>query len=342
MISVPGLSQPTKTEYVCGPVRLTITFADNDLHEALHALLSQYDAHWPPPMYGMNVAVRRGEPSIVMGDVSGAYFQSWLLRAERRGDRLISASKGGVGMELDLINDQAVILVPARAVPSHADWPSIVEETEQQLILLLARAWAKAGWTPLHAGSLVPPGEARCVLVCAPSGVGKTTLIAALLRRGWRTLGDDKTLLQIESNGVTARALARRFHLHPSSAQWFPELGDFSACPRYSRWTDKRVVKVEPAWPDRLLESARPAAVVQLERIDAGLEFQSIDHMETLYTLLRQVALPGDAEYARPLVKCIGWLASSVNSALLKVGHGIYDQGPVIDNLEQGLLRLLP
>ena len=29
--------------------------------------------------------------------------------------------------------------------------------------------------------------------------------------------------------------------------------------PRYSRWTEKRMVKIEDIWPDRLLDPAIPA-----------------------------------------------------------------------------------
>jgi hypothetical protein len=227
-------------------------------------------------------------------------------------------------------------------VPFHADWPNLVEETEQQLVLLLARAWAQAGWTPLHAGTLMPPGEARCVLLCAASGVGKSTLVAALVRRGWRTLGDDKTLLRMERSGVTARALARRFHLHPSSSRWFPEMGDFSGWPRYSRWTDKRVVQIAEMWPDRFLDEATPAALAQLERTESGLAIEPMDRMNTLNTLLRQVAIPSDAEHARPLIACVAATAAKVNSVRIKIGNEVYADSSGVDHLEKALRGLLP
>jgi hypothetical protein len=337
MNSFPSAGPLVAVTYDCGPVLLKISFADPALGEALHGLLSQYDAPWPAPKLFIQVTVGRSDVPSNVNESSGAYFRSYLLRVERRGDRLVSLSQNGTRMRFNFLTGEADI-----SVPFHFDWPAIVEETEQQLVFLLARTWAQAGWTPLHAGSLLPPGENRCVLLCAPSGVGKTTLIAALLRRGWRTLGDDKTLLQVEGNGVVARALARRFHLHPASARWFPELGDFDDCPHYSRWTDKRVVRIEQAWPGRLIDSARPAAVVQLERITNGLEIEALDRMKTLYTLLRQVAIPSDPEHARPLVDCIGRLAVSVNSALVKIGDGIYDDPAAISRLENLLVGLLP
>jgi hypothetical protein len=327
---------PENATYGCGPVTLKIAFTDTCLGEALHGLLSQYDAPWPNPVLVVNVTIGRGGGPSGTTEPSGRYFRSWLLRVERQGDSLISLSKSGVWLKYDAATFEAVVVVPPGS-----DGPSIVEETEQQLILLLARVWVQAGWTPLHAGSLLPPGENRCVLLCAPSGVGKTTLIAALLRRGWRTLGDDKTLLQTGKDGLIARALARRFHLHPSSSRWFPELGDLGDCPHYSRWTDKRVVPIAPAWPDRLIDSAIPAAVVHLQRIESGLEVEPMDPMKTLYTLLRQVAIPSDAEHARPLVACIGAVAAGVKSATIKIGHAAYDDPAVVGRLEKTLWELL-
>ncbi len=337
MNSVPGIGAPVSVTYGCGPVVLKITFADPELRDALHGLLSQYDAPWPGSGLVIQITIERAETPANADENSGSYFRSYLLRVERHGDSLISTSNNGAWMRFDLPASEAVI-----RVPFCSDWPAMVEEVEQQLVFLLARTWALSGWTPLHAGSLLPPGENRCVLLCAPSGVGKTTLIAALLRRGWRTLGDDKTLLQTGKDGVIARALARRFHLHPSSARWFPELGDFDDCPHYSRWTDKRIVRVEQTWPDRLVEQAIPAAVVQLERIESGLEIEAMDRMKTLYTLLRQVAIPSDSEHAQPLVACISRVATNVNSARIKIGNGVYDDPAAIDRLEKSLWELLP
>ncbi len=337
MISTNIASTTIDAAYSCGPVKLNLAFEDSCLRDALHGLLSQYDAPWPFPGPVIDVAIERGDTPTTESEPSGAYFRSWCLRADRRGASLISASKIGVRMEFDGGQDRARIVVPF-----HADWPAVVEEVEQQLVLLLARAWGQAGWTPLHAGSLIPPGETRCVLICAPSGCGKSTLIAAMLRRGWRTLGDDKTLLRMEENGVAARALAQRFHLHPASSRWFPDAGDLDAWPRYSRWTDKRAVRIDEFWPDRLLDHAIPAGVVQLERIENGLLVEPLDRINTLNTLLRQVSIPSDAEHARPLVSCIAATAGQVNSALMKIGNEAYADPAGVDRIEEALQSLLP
>jgi hypothetical protein len=332
----PGACARSKAWYQCGPVQLCLAFEEPWLRGALHGLLNQYDAPWPAPEASVQVTIENGIASGHRRRPTGAYLHSQHLRADREGSHLYSASNLGVWMDYDFCAGQARL-----TVPPDADRQTLVEETEQQLVLLLARAWAQQGWTPLHAGSLVPGGETRCVLLCAPSGVGKTTLTAALLRRGWRTLGDDKILLRPEGKGVAARSLARRFHLHPSTARWFPEAGDFSAWPRYSRWTDKRVVPIEGLWPGRLLEAAFPAAAVQLERSENGLAIEPLSQMATLNALLRQLAIPSTPEHARPLVSCIAAMAANIQSARIKLGNDAFADAPVVERLDAALRNLL-
>jgi hypothetical protein len=322
--------------YSCGPVRLNIEFDGVEVQEALHGLLSQYDAPWAGTANLIRVVVERGGPPVLNPEPSGSYLHLHHLRVDLEGARLVSLGAIGVWMEFDLAAGSAHIIAPM-----HSDWPTLVEEIEHQLILLLSRAWALAGWTPLHAGSLIPPGENRCVLLCAPSGVGKTTLIAAMLRRGWRTLGDDKTLLRIEHTSVAARGLARRFHLYPHSSQWFPETGDFNQWPRYSRWTDKRIVQIESVWPDRLSNAATPAAVVQLERGASELQVEPLDSTGTLNTLLRQVAIPSHPVHARAIVGCLAATAVKVKSARIKIGHEAFADTAVLVRLEEIFRRLL-
>jgi len=328
---------PVEAVYACGPVRLDVAFDDSNWRAALHGLLSQYDAPWPTPEVVVRVVIERETTPSQKREPAGTYLRSYRLRVDRHGPRLFSRSSVGVWMEFDLAGRAARI-----TVPFHADAPELMEEIEQQLVLLLARAWSQAGWTPLHAASLIPPGEKRCVLLCAPSGTGKTTLTAAFLRRGWRTLGDDKTLLRAEAEGVVAGALAQRFHLHPSATRWFPEAGNIAESPRYSRWTDKRIVRIADVWSDRLLERAVPAGLLQVERVESGMWFEPLDRMQTLNTLLRQVAIPTDPEHARPLVACIAQTAAKLNSARLKIGHEAFTDPATMERMEEGLRSLLP
>jgi hypothetical protein len=60
------------------------------------------------------------------------------------------------------------------------------------------------GGLPLHAACLVPPGLEFAVAIAGYSGVGKSTLAAQLVRRGWTLLGDDVTPLYGGSGPVMA------------------------------------------------------------------------------------------------------------------------------------------
>lgn len=323
--------------YSCGPVRLDLDYADASLQAALHGLLSQYDASWPEPELTIHVSIEHGIPPADWVEPAGSYLYLHHLLVDRVGSRLVSQSTLGVWMEFDLANE-ARIWIPSQS-------QDIIEQVEHQLVLLLARGWANAGWTPLHAGTLIPPGENRCALVCASSGAGKTTMLAALLRRGWRTLGDDKVLLRREGDRVIARSLARRFHLHPSSVRWFPEVGNVSSSwPTYSRWTDKRVVRIEEIWPDRLVDSAIPAAAIQLARAATGpgLCVEPVDPATTLNTLLWQIAIPTDAQHARPLLACAVAAAAQSRFAKIKIGTDAFADPAVAGQLEREILALLP
>jgi hypothetical protein len=317
---------------------LVIDFNEPVWGEFLHGLLSQYDAPWATRGKAIQVLVENDSLPSVASGIAGRYLTLQRLRVDCVDGRLVSIGQLGSRMEFEMSAGRARV-----SVPPHPDSVALVEEIEQQFVLLLARAWAQAGWAPLHTGTLVPPGDTRCVLLCAPSGSGKTTLTASLLRRGWRTLGDDKTLLRVNAGVPFARALARRFHLHPEAAGWFPEAGDLTAWPRYSRWTDKRVVQVEKLWPGRLLGEATPAALLQVERRPGGpaVTVLPLDAPGVLNALLRQVVIPGEPAHARPLVNCVAETASRLRGARILMGHNAFSEMGVAEEIEQALRSLI-
>ena len=325
--------------YGCGPVKLFLTFDESSLPRALDGLLSQYDAPWAAPAAEVFVAIKHGLPPVDVPKPLGDYLCSQRLHVDRRGPQLISRSNIGVWMDFNEAENQARILVP-----DDSDRETVIEEVEQQLVLLLARSWAKKGWTPLHAGSLVPPKKNGCVFVCAPSGVGKTTLITAMLCRGWRTLGDDKILLRRENNGIVARALSSHVHLHSSLSNWFPEIGEIEKWPRYSRWTEKRMVKMEAIWPGQLIETAIPAGLVQLERAENGpaLALDPLDSVGALHSLLRQIVIPSAAADAQPLMACAAAMTPQLRAVRVKIGNDAFADPATARQLEDILRELLP
>jgi hypothetical protein len=59
------------------------------------------------------------------------------------------------------------------------------------------------GELPLHAAALSPCGL-RVIVLCGPSGVGKSTMSATLVKRGWRFFSDDLTRITSSGSEVLA------------------------------------------------------------------------------------------------------------------------------------------
>ncbi len=66
----------------------------------------------------------------------------------------------------------------------------------------------QCGDLPLHAATLVAPGDNAAVALCGASGVGKSTLAVELSARGWLLIADDTT--RVTWNGVHAIAWPSR------------------------------------------------------------------------------------------------------------------------------------
>jgi hypothetical protein len=60
------------------------------------------------------------------------------------------------------------------------------------------------GGLPLHAACLAPPGRTFAIAIAGHSGVGKSTLAAELVQRGWFLLGDDVTPVYNNSGSIMA------------------------------------------------------------------------------------------------------------------------------------------
>ena len=101
-------------------------------------------------------------------------------------------------------------------------------------------------------------------------------MTAAFVRRGWRTLGDDKLLARLDADGsVRVAALLHTFNLHPSTRTWFPEVGDLERLPTYSAWTEKRKVAVSSIWDAATADVGVPNRVVALDaERNPGHEFR--------------------------------------------------------------------
>ncbi len=164
--------------------------------------------------------------------VDSSYLRCSRMAVCRSPDGLIATSSSGG--DLTLVRSASVDRWHMNVPTSLAD----LEELEDFLVLVLTTGWRCLDWIPLHAGALSRGG--CCIIVCAPSGGGKSTLTAGLMRAGWRTLGDDKLLLRIVDGRPRLAAVLHSLNLHPRTRQWFPEVGDLWLLPAYSAWTEKR------------------------------------------------------------------------------------------------------
>jgi hypothetical protein len=208
-----------------------------------------------------------------------------------------------------------------------------LEDVEELIILALTTGWRSAGWVPVHAAAVTD--GSRCAVICAPSGGGKSTLSAAFVRRGWRTIGDDKLLLRVVDGRSHLAALQRTFNLHPCTSAWFPEVGDLERLPRYSTWTAKRKVKIESIWPEPAADGAHPTHLLRVRRApeSGGIVHTPLGPGETLTTLLRQVAIPSDRSTASHILSAVAPTARGMRGLDVVVGENAYGRADALDAL---------
>ena len=84
--------------------------------------------------------------------------------------------------------------------------------------------------TPIHAACVSLNG--RGLLLCGPSGVGKSTLAYACARAGWTFTTDDASYLVWHRDKPYVRGNAHQVRFRPSARLLFPEIGDRSLTPR--------------------------------------------------------------------------------------------------------------
>jgi hypothetical protein len=139
----------------------------------------------------------------------------------------------------------------------------------------------RQGLFSLHAGCLADD-EGRGVLLCGPSGVGKSTLALALARAGMSFLSDDMVFLKRSDEPPLVQALGFAdtvgVSVHASTS--FPDLHAHLGEP--SDGFPKRLSRIEDLVGARAIPECNPQAVV----------FPDVTHTE--YSEIRIVD-PGDA-----------------------------------------------
>lgn len=136
--------------------------------------------------------------------------------------------------------------------------------------------WHQRGVLPLHAGAvLVDPRGGGCVAFAGPSGIGKSTLVAFLNRRGHQLVADDVSVIDARNGEMAVWRGPRRLKLWRDGLS---ELGeDPASLPRaggrrekYNLEVEDEVVEADPV-PLRALYELAEGDEAGVQRVK-GLE----------------------------------------------------------------------
>ncbi|MFN2175559.1 MAG: hypothetical protein ACK2U3_06375 [Anaerolineales bacterium] len=315
--------------YYCGPLEVK-TETDHPVLEAkVEETLNLYNVRW-------NKAPLSILLKIFYGDSPGKKLQGSYLESNRMwvdtvaGGLQVYFLSGGYGRYVSAENAWTVY------VPEPENRGLV--DIEDLMGLVLTTGWRKLGWAPMHAGAIAV--ESRCMILCAESGGGKSTLSAAMLHSGWGSLGDDKLLLRIDVDGEPElRALMHNFNLHPQTSQWFPEVGDLEHLPEYSVWTPKRRVPIGSIWPDQVLYAGRPTHLAKVTRDESikGFKLGKLQEDEVLELLLRQTVIPKDRITAGRLLATLTRVSQKISGVLIQIGEDAYSDTNGLAELDWNL-----
>jgi hypothetical protein len=323
------------TTFAVGPVRVTLEPALAAFETRIDEQLQIFRTAWEEPSYEVRLRVIPSPGPAVAA--RGSYLTCSRMDVDSTPTGLYATTLCGASLQFDEAweNGEAwTIQFP----DDHIETPAI-DQIEDLVGLALVSGWRAAGWTPVHGGA-VTKGD-KCLLLCAMSGGGKSTLTAALVRDGWHTLGDDKLLLRVGADGVPeVRALLHSFNLHPQSRNWFPEIGDLELLPRYSAWTPKRKVYADDVWPGRTAQRGRPTHVLRVGRDlrDVPIAIAPLAGDEMFRTLVGQIAIPNDPAVAKAAMRTVAkTIASGLRGLDVVIGEGAYRNPTTLATLTAAL-----
>ena len=316
-----------------GPLRIAFDAPQGPLRDLIAATLSLYDVPWS------NVPIRHVELVCAVGGtrVAGA-LGSYLVCARMLVDMthdglLATTAHGGVIRATFAEGGERWSMRVSEEIMSGGIWP----EVEDMLSLVLTTGWRRAGWVPLHAGGLTD-GH-RGLLVCAGSGGGKTTFTLAMARRGWRALGDDKLLLEMNGRPQYVAAIKHMFNVDPAVRRWFPEVGDLRALSEYSAWTPKRRVSLRSFWPLAPATEMSATHLLTLERRpgEHGIGVSVMTTADSISTLLHQSVIPRDPRIAGPIARTLATLAQRISAMRVTVGDDAYSDPDALLAVDEAL-----
>ncbi len=298
----------------CGPLNVRVRSDDAMLVDRSVAMLSLFDARWRAPMRSVRIDIRR--TAAAPRAATGAFLAAGRMRVDARAEQVSASTTGGLcargfaqrGRDVWHLGVPDGTLATAQAI----DFEHLIE-------LALTTGWRRSGWLAVHAGALERNG--RCVILCARSNGGKSTLCAALVRDGWRTLGDDKVLLRVRDGRPELAALAHTFNLDPTSKRWLRGLDDIEQRSPYSAGTTKRRVPVS-ALGGAGVARARPTHVLQLALTGTPgtLRATALEPGEATALLLRQIVIPNDRDAAQTILRTAARAGARLRALRVEIG----------------------
>jgi hypothetical protein len=307
--------------YHCGPVALQVIAQTEALRNRAAALLELYTIDWDEQHEPTRVYLQESDQHAEMS--AGHFLRARNIHVDKSDGGLYATCRSGASGHWKAALQSWNLYIPS--CPRHPAGELADDNLEDLLELVLTTSWRQRGWIPLHAGAVAR--EHRCAILTAPSRGGKTTLTLAMLHLGWKTLGDDKLLLRLRTDGTAElQPLQRLFNIDPRTRQWFPEVGDLSGLPPDSAWTPKRRVPIESIWQERVLTHAEPTHLVRIERVveNRTALAQPLNSVELLAALLRQTVVPSDRVAAKQVLSVLAPVAGRLRGLRLELSDGAY------------------
>lgn len=200
---------------------------------------------WDGPHRVADLEIRLGP---VVAELDHPIFSTATLAlgAHRRGRFEVE------GVAAFLIEEGRRITIDAQMDPNSPDVRLFLLGTPLGLIYL------HRGMVPLHAAAIEIDGEA--VLMAGSSRVGKSTLAAAFVRRGYRLVSDDVAPLEFTDAGVQVHSSLRRIRLWSDALEGLGIEGELERC----RGTIEKFS--QPVLEGTVPKPLRPTALIHLRR----------------------------------------------------------------------------
>ncbi len=214
--------------------------------------VARYDVH------GVRLAVSSNDPS-VLAHVDDTY--GWFAAGTAPDD-----VPADVDVMLIADPDGGALVVDGqgrRAQLAAEDEPLVI--LFDAIVSGLIGGLTERGILVVHAGVVARDG--RAILITGRSGRGKTTLVLALVRRGFAFLTDELALVLPDNRTVVA--YPRGLHVRPAAVTLFPELAFLAGSPAHdlgggAEWA-VRPTALQRAFGATVLESAAVGAIVLLD-----------------------------------------------------------------------------